>query len=393
VSHLAVTSKPSFRYIESQPPVNHTALRVAMALALPMSGAAQAPASWQIPDAPTVSIGANEEFASITSGTFFSDGAFVIGDVMNARLAVFNAQGRVEKMIGRKGAGPGEFSNLAWARVYRGDSIATYDRAQRRVTVFSRSGTPVRSVTITSPGNGWGPEAVALLSDGRILVEGTRAIGAEAAPPGIHVAAMELWVYSSVGSPVKRIASDLVNLEWVKLASPKLLMPRPFAAVSLLASRDSTVFIADSADAPIRELSATGSEVRRIGARTAPRTPSRDHVAEYRERELASARRSNDANAVVMQTQILDATPFPDRVPALRRMFVDRDGRLWVEEYPAARSTRQRFRVYAPDGRLHANVVGPDRGRVLDVQGTRALVSWNDPDGVPYVRVYSIQAK
>jgi hypothetical protein len=27
-------------------------------------------------------------------------GAFVIGDVMNARLAVFDSQGRLEKMIG-----------------------------------------------------------------------------------------------------------------------------------------------------------------------------------------------------------------------------------------------------------------------------------------------------
>ena len=374
--------------------MNLTALNfAALMLTLSLNAAAQSPASWQIPDAPTVSIGANEEFASITSGTFFSDGAFVIGDVMNSRLAVFNAQGRLEKMIGRKGAGPGEFSNLAWARVYRGDSIATYDRAQRRLTVFSRSGTPARSVIIMSPGDGWGPEAIALLSDGRILVQGTRSIGAEAAPPGIHAAAMELWVYSSAGAPVKRIAGDLVNLEWVKLASPKLLMPRPFAAVSLIASRDSSVFVADSADAPIRELSVAGSEVRRIGARTGIRTQSKDHVAEYRERELAAARRSNDANALVMQTQILDATPFPDRVPAFRRMLVDRDGRLWVEEYPQARSTRQRFRVYAPDGRLVANVTGPDRGRVLDVQGTRALVSWSDPDGVPFVRVYPIQSK
>jgi hypothetical protein len=374
--------------------MNSTALSfTTLTLALPLIAAAQAPASWQIPDAPIVSIGANEEFASVTSGTFFRDGAFVIGDVMNARLAVFNAQGRLEKMIGRKGAGPGEFSNLAWARVYHGDSITTYDRAQRRVTVFSRSGTPVRSVIITSPGNGWGPEAIALLTDGRILVQGTRSIGAEAAPPGIHVAAMELWVYSAAGAPVKRIASDLVNLEWVKLASPKLLMPRPFAMVSLIASRDSTVFVADSADEPIRVLSAAGSEVRRIGAQAGTRTSSKDHITEYRERELAAARRSNDANALVMQTRILDATPFPDYVPSLRRMFVDRDGRLWVEEYPAARSTRQRFRVYAPDGRLLANVAGPEGGRVLDVQGTRALVSWSDPDGVPNVRVYPIQVK
>lgn len=371
---------------------NVIVVAIAIALAVPLAGAAQTTPSWQVPDAPMVSLGSNEEFASITSGTFFSDGGFVIGDVMNARLLVFDAQGRLEKTIGRSGGGPGEFQNLAWARAIRGDSIATYDRAQRRLTVFTRTGTRTRSVNITSPGDGWGPEALALLDDGRILVQGARSIGAERAAPGIHPSAMELWVYSPEGTPINRIATNLVSLQWVKLVSPNLLMPRPFGVVSLVASRGSTIFVADSADAPIRELSASGAEVRRVG-RPATRAPSVDHIAEYRENQLSSARRSSNANAVAMQTRILDATPFPDRVPAFRRMFVDHDRRLWVEEYPAARSTRQRLRVYAPDGRVIANVVGPDRGRMLDVHGMRALVAWSDPDGVPFVRVYQIQPK
>lgn len=364
-----------------------------LALFLPLTAAAQATVSWRMADAPIVSIGANEEFAGITSGVFLNDGAFVIGDVMNARLAVFNDQGRLEKMIGRSGAGPGEFQNLAWARAYRGDSIATYDRAQRRVTVFSRSGNRARTVIIASPRNGLGPEALALLDDGRILVQATRRIGAEAAPPGVHVAAMELWLYSPAGVPLNRVAGNLVSMQWVKLASPSLLMPRPLAVVSLVAIRDSSVIISDSADTPIREVSVAGAEVRRFGARSATRTPSADHIAAYRESQLAVARRANDSNALAMQTRILDATPFPDHVPAFRRMFVDRDGRLWVEEYPEARSSRQRFRVYAADGRLLANAIGPDRGRVLDVRGTQALVAWSDPDAVPYVRLYQIQTK
>jgi hypothetical protein len=374
--------------------MNPGMLRVfAITVVVPVQAATQSPASWQIGDAPIVSVGANEEFASITSGAFFSDGGFVIADVMNARLAVFNAEGRLQKMIGRSGAGPGEFQNLAWARAYRGDSITTYDRAQRRVTVFGRSGDRVRTVVIESPGNGLGPEALAVLDDGRILVQATRSIGAETAAPGVHSAAMELWIYSADGEPLNRIASNLVNLQWVKLGSPRLLMPRPFAIVSLIATNGSSVFVADSSDTPIRELNAAGAEVRRIGTRSTSRTASADHIAAYRERELATARRSTNTNAVAMQTRILDATPFPDHVPALRRMFVDRDYRLWVEAYPEARSTRQRFRVHGRDGRLLASAVGPERGRVLDVYGSRALVAWSDPDGVPYIRVHPIQVK
>lgn len=366
---------------------------LALILSIPVTATSQTSASWRMLDTPLVSIGANEEFAGITSGAFLNDGAFVIGDVMSARLSVFTSQGRLEKIIGRSGAGPGEFTNLAWARAYRGDSIATYDRAHDRVTIFNRSGTHARTVTITAIGNGFGPEAIGLLDDGRILVQASRSIGAESAAPGIHVANMELWLYSAAGAPLNRVAGNLVNLQWVKLASPNLLMPRPFAVVSLVAMGDTTLFISDSSDAPIREVSISGAEVRRVGARSTSRTPSTNHVTAYRESQLATARRSSNPNAVAMQTRILDATPFPEHVPAFRRMFVDRNGRLWVEEYPEARSTRQRFRVYARDGRLLADAVGPERGRLLDVRGTQALVAWTDPDGVPYVRIYELQTR
>jgi hypothetical protein len=136
-----------------------------------------------------------------------------------------------------------------------------------------------------------------------------------------------------------------------------------------------------------------GQAIRRFGERAATRTPSTAHIAAHREDQLAAARRSSDPNAVSMQTRILDDTPFPEYLPSLRRMFVDRDDRLWVEEYPEPRASRQRLRVYASDGRLLSRVVGPDRGRVLDVIGTRALVAWSDPDGVPYVRIHPIQTR
>jgi hypothetical protein len=88
-----------------------------------------------------------------------------------------------------------------------------------------------------------------------------------------------------------------------------------------------------------------GAEGRRFGARSATRTPSMDHIAAYREGQLAAARRTNDSNALAMQTRILEATPFPDHVPAFRRMFVDHDGRLWVEELQGSKVACNRHRT------------------------------------------------
>jgi hypothetical protein len=58
---------------------------------------------------------------------------------------VFDARGRFVAPLGRKGAGPGEFSDPTLAMRWRGDSTAVFDAANARTSIFAPSGRLSRS--------------------------------------------------------------------------------------------------------------------------------------------------------------------------------------------------------------------------------------------------------
>src|SRR5687768_1020534 len=51
-----------------------------------------------------------------------------------AQIQVFDSVGRVIKVIGKAGSGPGEFSDIGFIAVGRGDSLHVFDIDSRRYT-------------------------------------------------------------------------------------------------------------------------------------------------------------------------------------------------------------------------------------------------------------------
>lgn len=355
------------------------------------AAAAQQPVpQWRASDAPTARVAYDEGLAQIVSAGFLRDGSIFVGDVQHAKVLLFDSTGRLVHSVGRSGAGPAEFQNLQWVRAYGRDSIATYDAAQRRVSILDRNGRFARSVTVLSPAEGLSPTAAAVLDDGHIIVRVQRPVGSEV-PPGIHSLPLELWAYSPTGTPLHRLADNLVGEEWVKLATPRVLMPRPFATLSLVAIKSDRIYIADSASFPVRVLPAPSGTATRIdGARATP-IASGPHVTAYREQRLSAARSSSNATALPRETQMLDAIPFPSHVPALSKLLVDAGGRVFAQQYPEPGWRRQQYAVYSPVGTLVARMTGPERGSIVDVHGDRVLVIRRDADDVQHVEVYAIQ--
>jgi len=73
-------------------------------------------------------------------------GAIAVGDVflgivqaMKAVPVVFGPDGKVIKVLGRSGQGPGEFAGPGLVSPWRGDSILIADAAQGRISVFDRA--------------------------------------------------------------------------------------------------------------------------------------------------------------------------------------------------------------------------------------------------------------
>ena len=68
------------------------------------------------------------------------EGNMYVSDGGNARVVVFDAEGRLVRTFGQKGSGPGEFDILSKVKIGEDDRVYTLDAKLRRVSIFSRDG-------------------------------------------------------------------------------------------------------------------------------------------------------------------------------------------------------------------------------------------------------------
>ena len=87
-----------------------------------------------------------------------------------------------------------------------------------------------------------------------------------------------------------------------------------------------------------------------------------------------------------------DIARFPSTRPAYRTFFVSQDGELWVARVPAwdADDDAAGWDVFDVTGRWLSVVSVPDGAELLDVRSNWLLTSWEDEDGVPHIRVYTV---
>ena len=74
-----------------------------------------------------------------------ADGGFYVLDAMESRVTTFSAAGKPLRSFGKRGAGPGELSNLATTLVVSGAHLVIVDPRNQRINLFRTDGSFVRS--------------------------------------------------------------------------------------------------------------------------------------------------------------------------------------------------------------------------------------------------------
>jgi len=69
-----------------------------------------------------------------------------VADSGNERVLVFDFDGKLQKIIGRKGQGPGEFSNPTGLDIYDEGTLAVADSNNNRIQIFDKSWEFVKSI-------------------------------------------------------------------------------------------------------------------------------------------------------------------------------------------------------------------------------------------------------
>ena len=334
----------------------------------------------------------------VTGGALI-ESSVAVAEASTGKLHFYDrATGRLQRSVGRLGSGPGEFRRLEWLKA-RGRELYAYDAELRRVSVWTASGTLLRSVTLFGEAGATGLRPIDVFADGGFL-------GASIVPGnGVTADGVLRPRTASVVAPRYRLSRHLPDgREAVVLAtyrgnesfvapnagggatSGRALFGRHGGAV---ASGEVVAILSSDGDSVLR----LGSDGRRLGRLPVPLGAAiavrRADVARARALSVPPGRLPFDIGAVFDQQT--PPTHFPRfgwggrvRLPALTSTG---DGTLWLLRYGGVRSNEATYLQFSPRGELVDSLRLRDEARVIDARDNSVLVATTDDDEVERVLV------
>ncbi len=347
-------------------------------------------AAWSVAAVPDLSIGlvdgeAPYLFESIVSTGWLPDGRIFVADAGASAIRVFDDAGRFVTEMGRAGEGPGEFSylQLAWAV---GDTLVAYDVDLRRLTWFTPSGEPARTLRldIDAEASGVGrldagvgpvePGGVAVLS----LIGGADGAGDR----------MSIEVFDAEGAHVQRLGemSGMVRFTFGEGSAA----PLPFSPLPRFTVHGRSVFSLDG----------YANHVRVMQVAEGTRTLSTPRVEHDIPAALSGLEQALQDTEVGFFLEALPHVPRPDSLPHIAAILVDDEGRLWAKAYEPMEDALWLdplqndggiWNVLTLEGERVASVSVPLGFRPLQVLGDRVLGRSVDEMGVQRVEVRRLE--
>lgn len=357
---------------------------------------AAAQATWIVEPTPILDVPGTTAAGSVTfgfpaGGLRLADGGLLIADRSENTIRVLDASGKVERSLGRAGAGPGEFRSMVWARRCGGDSLIIWDLARRQATIIASSSESMRQFAVPNGDTAQSPYQFSCSARGSIVYSSAprpnRGAASESKNPNIIPVLVTAYSIDREGS-IRRRHGDVPGGEAILLPGPlggRGGAPRPLGRISYVAAM-SEVAVISSADTAILTFHRADGGSSRHGLPISIRAPTRPEY-EAAIDELATFA------PPAMRPSIVDALrafPMPKRLPPISALFVDAEDMLWVQISPAG-SRAIDFLVVRSDGRVVAKAQVPRGLTVFDIGRDYILGSYSDPNDEMHVAVYKLR--
>ena len=363
-----------------------------------------------------------EMFGSLAGVAFGEDGSLFILDNDAGHVVVVDPSGEFVRTISNKGEGPGELSRAMGLAVLDDGRIAVNDMG-RGIQVFSPDGASFQEAGFTFQTGMPGPQMYAmpdhsLLSAG--LLGGSLAAlmggGEEEEPAGRPIGRFRLdgtqedFYTAWARPPVEETETETGNIRMVMTGLEAFSLP-----LSLGVFRDGRIALADSVGYRIKILDLSGQVVGTLERPIPPVAVTggiEDAEREHRLAALAEGRSGGGGGSFVvtsiaiggaagrggsigpdseamrrMREDRIENMTFPDEIPVISSLAVDRSDRIWVQRSALPGETGptdiltadgQYFGTIAPDGLRIPAAFGPD--------GLLAYIERDEFD-IPRVRV------
>ena len=346
---------------------------------------ANTPLDWEIDSSPAFvlgSVGLDDYLYDIQGLRGLPDGGVAVVASGIQEIHFYDSRGRLVKRVGRKGEGPGEFTEPVLVQTPGFDSLVVFAKWLRRFEVYSMDGEHARTF---QPPKGWPygarpPHGTVGLRRA-FRMEGEAEGGPEAFPEGVTRISFECgWVDLATGEEMVAESFPLRELYW------EARWELPFTVWPQVATSADGAFVTSGLDAEIREY---GMEARlRRVFRVAGSRP-RVTAGMLQDLAEAMAKRSGHTRSEWLETWAKG--PVPDNVPAFDALQVDELGWLWAKVYGRDPTVPQEWMVFDLDGRARGLVQTPPGVEIGWIGADRLIGTWRDDLRVEHVSQYGLR--
>lgn len=334
---------------------------------------------------PRVSIGGPNatgpaQFDNVMSVDLDTHDRIWVADAGSAQMRIFNADGSSWKTLGGKGQGPGEFLRIRILGRFHGDTVAVWDRSNRRLSLYDPNG-DLLAVRVLPPGGIASPRAYGVFRDGSLVVQVPKVYQAFQLQPHTILRDSARFVLLHVEhASTTPLNAEAAGPIWLWTGRSQL--PIPFTENPGVAVASDRVYVVDGDAFRVRVFGRDGLEgIHRIERAPRPVTPA--SLREYRERMKAYLRPAQLPELL----RLLDRPERPKVLPAYSSVIAVGD-HVWAEVYQSGR-----WNVFDARGAYVGDIVMPAGFDPMSANAREVAGVWLDREGVEYVRVYAIEKR
>lgn len=332
----------------------------------------------------------NYMFGNIKGVAIGTEGRIFVADQQGPIVRMYDKEGKFIQNVGREGRGPGEYTGISGIKTFPDGRLAIWNVGLTNINVFSPEGEYMETHFVNSTLNA--PDLFEVGKEGEFFVKTT--INRKRDEPNLHFA----WLKISPDGEIK----DTLEV-------PRDDVDRPLTFVLFTAQGDAHAFITW----PRSTMSSEGYIVYA--------EDNNNYEIEFLkdERSVRTIRRVfKPVNLLPEEIKQWEAwtdyysgrgadNVLPDYKPAIKQVFTDRDGRIWIWRYVEARYSEKEmgigygpeskwwepptFDVFRPDGSYYATIELPMNANFKDAKGEIVVAVVTGESGEEYVVRYGLK--
>lgn len=357
-------------------------------------------AVWTVDTTPLVVVGdpaaADTNSLLVRDLTFLNADVLAVTDASTQRLLLIDSTGMVAAM-GRSGDGPGEFRAIHRAFACPGDTIMTWDTAQRRTSYWTLAGSFVRTSTVLH-GPGRASEVIGASPDCQSLLIRTWDPASRSPQQATRLRSALVRMDVTGGALDTLMVYGGTLIEPLRGGAAAQFGPVLFASTPVSASMGTRILFGDGERSALQWLDWSGRHTGTLSWTEERQAVQANDVARVTQ-QRDSLRHLHPDQAKYIPS--IESHTIADRLPLYDAVIAGDNGAVWVRHYRLTDDglnadvdpRPERWRVFDADGSYRGDVDMPRRFSLRAIRGGRAAGTHLDSDDVQSMRMHRIRAR